>query len=125
MLGEPEDNLDIGPVPAVSQVVGEETPRVVVVFVGKQDADTLLSHGASVVVVPPDETEVEGTGRSHDGNVWERPAAVVVGQRVNGLEEEGMAGNRAHDIVGNSGGKGASDPRRVGEKWIEAAVASL
>lgn len=99
MLGEPEDNLDIGPVPAVSQVVSEETPRVVVVFVGKQDAYTLLSHWAGVVVVPPDKTEIQGSGRSHDGDVWQRPAAVVVGQRVNGLEEEGMAGNRAHDIV--------------------------
>jgi hypothetical protein len=70
VFGKPENNLDIGPVPAVSQVVGEETPRVVVVFVGKHDAHTLVSHRAGIVVVSPDETEEEGSGRAHNSDIW-------------------------------------------------------
>ena len=80
MLSEPEDDLDVGPVPAVSKVVGEEAPGVVVVFLGKQDAYALIADGASVVEMPPDETEEKRSGGSHDGNVGERPATVVVGQ---------------------------------------------
>ena len=125
VTGEPEDDLDIGPVPAVAEVVGEEAPRVVVVLFGEQDAHALLVDGAGVVVVPPDQTEKQGARRGHDGDVGQRPAAVVVGQRVNGLEEEGMAGNGAHGIVGDARGNRAADPCWVGEERIEAAVASL
>jgi hypothetical protein len=38
MLCEPEDDLDVGPVPAVSKVMREKAPRVVVVLLGEQDA---------------------------------------------------------------------------------------
>ena len=36
-----------------------------------------------------------------------------------------MAGNCAHGIVGDTGGNCAADPGWVGEKRIEAAIASL
>jgi hypothetical protein len=36
-----------------------------------------------------------------------------------------VAGNGAHDIVGDTGGDGAADPGGVGEERIETAVASL
>lgn len=36
-----------------------------------------------------------------------------------------MAGNGAHDIVGDTGGDGAADPGGVGEERVETAVASL
>ena len=80
VLGEPENDLDVCPVPAVAKVMGEEGPRVVVVFLGKQDAYALIADGASVVEMPPDETEEKRSSGSHDGNVGERPATVVVGQ---------------------------------------------
>ena len=99
VLGKPEDDLDVGPVPAVSKVVGEEAPRVVVVLFGEKNAHALVSDGAGVVVMSPHKTEEEGSGGGHDGDVWQRPATVVVGQRINSLEEEGMAGDCAHNVV--------------------------
>jgi len=125
VLGEPENDLDVCPVPAVAKVMGEEGPRVVVVFLGEENADTVFVDWRGVVVVAPDKRQEEGTGGCHDGDVGERPATVVVGQRVNGLEEEGVAGDGAHGIVGDSGGDCAADPGWVGEKRVEAAVASL
>jgi hypothetical protein len=99
VLGEPEDNLDVGPVPAVSKVVGEETPRVVVVLIGEKNAHALVADGAGVVIMSPDKTEEERSSGGHDSDVWQRPATVVLGQGINGLEEEGMAGDCAHNIV--------------------------
>lgn len=125
MLGEPENDLDVCPVPAVAKVVGEEGPRVVVVFLGEENADTVFVDWRGVVVVAPDKRQEERTSGCHDSDVGEGPATVVVGQRVDGLEEEGVAGNGAHGIVGDSGGDCAANPGWVGEKRVEAAVASL
>lgn len=125
MLGEPENDLDVCPVPAVAKVVGEEGPRVVVVFFREENANTVFVDGRRVVIMAPDKRQEKWTGRCHDGDVGEGPATVVVGQRVNGLEEEGVAGNGAHGIVGDSGGDCAADPGWVGEERVEAAVASL
>jgi hypothetical protein len=125
VVAQPEDDLDVGPVPAVAQVMREEAPGVVVVFVREQNAQAVVALGALVHVVAPDDTEVERTGGCHDGDVGEGPAAVVVGQRVDGLQKERVAGNGAHDIVGDTGGDGAADPGGVGEERVETAVASL
>ena len=125
MSCHPEDNLDIGLVPAVSEMVGEEAPRVVVVLVGKENAHAVLLCGSSRVVMSPDDAEKERACRSHDRDIWERPAAVVVCQRVDGLEEEWVAGNRAHGVVGDTSGQSATDPGRVGKEGVEAAIASL
>ncbi|KAH9872774.1 hypothetical protein J1614_005168 [Plenodomus biglobosus] len=125
VLGHPEDDLDVGSVPAVAQVVGEETPGMVVVLVGEEDAHAIVVEGLRIVVVAPDDAEEERAGRGHDGDVWEWPAAVVVGQRVDGLEEEGVAGNGAHGIVGDASGQGSTDPGWVGEERVKAAVASI
>lgn len=80
VVAQPEDDLDVGPVPAVAQVMREEAPGVVVVFVRKQDTQAVGALRALVHVVAPDDTEVEGTGGCHDCDVREGPAAVVVGQ---------------------------------------------
>jgi hypothetical protein len=122
---EPEDDLDVGPVPAVAEVVREEAPGVVVVFLRKEDADAVVTLGGQVVVVPPDDAEEERARGGHDGDVGEGPSAVVVGERVDGLEEEGVAGDGAHGVVGDARGGCAADPRGVGEERVEAAVASL
>jgi hypothetical protein len=75
--------------------------------------------------VSPDDAEEERSGRGHDGDVWQRPAAVVVGQGVDRLQEEGVAGNGAHSVVGDTGRDGFADPRWISEKGVKAAIASL
>jgi hypothetical protein len=125
VLRHPEDELDVIVVPAVSEMVGEEAPRVIVVLVGEEDANTVGSFGAAVVVVSPDDAQEERAGGGHDGDVWQHPFAVVVGEGVNGLEEERVAGDRAHSIVGDARGRRATNPGWVGEEWVEAAIASL
>ena len=106
-------------------MVGEETPFVMVVLIGKEDADSVVANGVAVVVVSPDYTQEEGACRSHDSDVWHDPPAVVVWKRVDGLEEERVAGNRAHSVVGDACGCRAADPCWVGEERVEAAIASL
>jgi hypothetical protein len=125
VLGEPEDDLDVGPVPTVSEMVCEEAPGVVVVFLGKEDAHAVLVNGPGVVVVSPDETEEERSSGGHDGDVGKRPAAVVVRQRVDSLEEEGVTRDSAHGIVGDTSGNGTANPGWIGEERIETSVASL
>lgn len=125
MSCEPEDDLDVGVVPAVSKVMCEEAPWVVIVLVWEQNADALLILWACVVVVAPDYTQVQWAGRCHNSDVRQGPSAVVVGERVNGLEEEWVTRNRAHGIVGDTSGECAANPGWVCEKRIEAAVASL
>jgi hypothetical protein len=122
---QPENDLDIGSVPAAANVVGKEAPRVVVVLVGEQNAHTVVARRARIVVVAPDDAEIERTGGSHDSDVGQRPSTVVVGQRIDGLEEERMAGYRTHGVVGDTRGQCTAHPGGVGEKRVEAAVASL
>ena len=125
MSCHPEDDLNIRLVPAVTKVVREETPRMVVILVGKQDTDAVVAYRTGIVVVSPDDAQKQRSRRGHDGNVREWPAAVVVGQRVDRLEEEGVARDRAHGVVGDACGKRTADPRRVGEERVKATIASL
>lgn len=125
MLAQPENDLDVSPVPAVAKVVGEEAPCVVVVLIREENAQTVVALGALVHVVAPDKTEVERPGGRHDRNVRQWPATVVVGQGINGLEEEWVAGDCAHNVVGDTGGNRAANPGGVSQKRIETAVATL
>lgn len=125
MLPHPEDQLDIIAVPAVAQMVGEETPRVVVVLVREEDADSVVALRVSVVVVSPDYAQEEGSGGGHDGDVWQNPPAIVIWEGVDSLEEEGVAGDGAHGVVGDARGCRAADPGWVCQEGVEAAVASL
>ena len=121
----PENQLHIAAVPAVAEMMGEEAPGMVVVLVWEQDANSISSFRICVVVVSPDETEEQWTGGSHDGDVRENPSAVVLGERVDCLEEEGVARDGAHGIIGDARGVCAADPGRVRQQRIKAAVASL
>jgi hypothetical protein len=125
VAAQPEDDLDVRVVPAVAKVVREEAPWVVVVFIREENAHAVVALGPGVVVVAPDETKVERARRSHDSDVGQGPAAVVVGQRVDSLEEEWVARNCAHGVVGDARGESAANPGGVGEEGVEAAVASL
>lgn len=80
MSRQPEDDFDIGPVPTVSNMVREEAPWVVVVLIREQNAYTIITLGDRIVIVSPDNTKIERSSRSHDGDVWKRPSSVVVGQ---------------------------------------------
>jgi hypothetical protein len=88
-------------------------------------AYTIVALRIRIIVVAPDNTEIEWPGGSHYGDVWEGPSTVIVGERVDRLQEEWMAGDRAHGVVRNTGGHGAAYPGGVGEERVEAAVASL
>jgi hypothetical protein len=122
----PEDDLDVFLVPRVAQVVPEEAPGALAVFVGEEYAHTLFLHVvALVLVVPPDDAQKEGTGRSHDGDVRKKPAAVVSGQGVDDLHEEGVLGHAAHGVVGYAGRDRPTHPGRVREERIESALAAL
>lgn len=78
MGGHPEDELDIVVVPAVAQVVCEKAPAVIVVLCGKEDAHAIRFLWLGLVVVAPDDTKIQRTSRGHDGDVRQRPPAVVV-----------------------------------------------
>lgn len=73
----------------------------------------------------PDDAEKERTGTVHDCNVREFPISVVGNQRLDYEGEKGVVGNGAHGVVRDAGGVGAAYPGRVGEKRVEAAVATL
>ena len=121
----PENELDVVVVPAVTQVVCEEAPAIPVVLGGEEDADAVQTVWVEFVVVAPDDAKVQRTGRGHDGDVREGPAAVVIRQAINGVEEELVARHRAHGVVGNARGGSLAHPGGVGQERVEAAVASL
>jgi hypothetical protein len=123
--GHPEDELDVVVVPAVAQVVGEEAPAVVIVLCGEEDAHAVGIFWVSLVVVAPDDAKIQRTGRGHDSDVRQRPPAVVVGQAVDGVEEELVARHGAHGVVGDACRGRLANPRGVGEERVEAAVAPL
>lgn len=62
MFRQPEDDFDIGPMPAVAEMVCEKAPRMIIVLVWEEDAHTIVLHRAGVVVVAPDEAEEERSG---------------------------------------------------------------
>lgn len=113
--------------PAVPTVVCEEAPRVVIVLVWKQHPYTMVARRrrARAVIVAPDDTQEERARRAHDGDVGEQPAAVVVREGVDDLEEEGVARNSAHRVIGDTGRGRAAHPGGVGEEGVEAPVAAL
>jgi hypothetical protein len=81
-------------------MVGEEAPAMLAVFVREEYSHpVLLCQCRATVVVPPYYAEKEGSCRSHDGNVWKDPAAVVAWKRVDYFEEEWMVRDGAHDVV--------------------------
>jgi hypothetical protein len=125
VLTHPEDQFHIVAVPAVAKMMGEETPFMVVVLVGEEDADSVVANGVAVIIVSPNYAKEERARGGHDGDVWHDPPTVVIWKRVDGLEEEWVAGDRAHGVVGNTSGCRTADPCWVGEERVEAAIASL
>jgi len=113
MLSHPEDRLCVAAVPRGSLVHTKETPRVVVVLSGHQDAYAVLLqfHGGHVLL--PNDAEEQRTGVVHDRHVGNIPVAVVLVQVVKNVLEERVAGDTAHRIVRDSGRDGLPEPGMV------------
>lgn len=121
----PENQLSILAMPAVTDMVGEETPRVAVVLVLHENTDSVSLAGLVEHVFLPQDRQKQRTCRVHDCDVGKQPAAVVGLQEFDNTEEEGVLRNRSHRIVGDTSRSGTTNPRRVSEKRIQAAVAAL
>jgi hypothetical protein len=121
----PEDQMRVLAVPTVSPVVGEETPRELVIFVLHENPDAASLAGLVAHVLLPDDGQEQRSGRIHDCDVWEEPMAIILLQHLDHAQEEWVLGHGAHGVVGDTGGRCAAHPRGVSEEGIQAAVAAL
>lgn len=121
----PENQLSIFPVPAVTDVVGEETPCVAVVLILHQNPHPACLVGLIKHVLLPEHREKKRTGRVHDRDVRKQPAAVVRLQQLNDAKEERMLGDRAHRIIGDARWNSPTHPRGIREQRIQATIATL
>lgn len=111
-------------------MVGEEAPRVIVVLVWPENTDassfwTVSDVEALCSPVSPDDAQEQRSGGRHYTDVGQYPVAVVLLQVVNNTEEERVAGDCAHHVVGDSSRHGAAHPCRVGEQRVEASVTTI
>lgn len=111
--------------PAVPDVVGEETPCVPVVLILHQDTDPAGLVGLVKHVLLPEYREEKRASRVHDRDVRKQPAAVVRLKQLDDAEKERMLRDRSHGIVGNTRWDCAAHPRRVCEQRIQATIAAL
>jgi len=121
----PENQVRVLSVPAVTGVVGEETPGVLVVLILHENPHAARLRRVILHVFLPDNRQEQRTSRVHDGDVWEEPVTVVLLQQLDHAQEERVLGYRAHGVVGDTGGHGAAHPRGVSEQRIQATVAAL
>ncbi len=111
-------------------MVAEEAPGVPVVLVRHEHPHAAAADAVADVFARrheflPHDGQEQGAGRGHDGDVRQLPVFVVGFQGFDDEEEEGMGGDGPHGVVGDPGGRGAADPRRVGEEGIQPSVAAL
>ena len=100
--------------PAIAQVVAEETPRMFVVFVGHQDAhSSSVDVGAGGHVLFPDDTKKERAGARHDGDVRKSPIPIIFFERFDHVEEKRVPRYGAHGVVGDPCRVGLSRPATV------------
>ena len=121
----PKNSICIPLVPAIYHMMREEAPRIAHVRIRKEDTHPVASFGLVGIVVPPDETEKERSGRGHDRDVRGQPIAIVLLEGVNDTEEERVARYGSHDVVGDARGFSSAYPGWVGEERIETAFAAL
>lgn len=80
-------------------MVGEETPGVPIVGILHQDANTAQSKRLFIHVFLPNHREEQRSGRVHDGDVREKPIAIIRVEGVDDAKEERVLRHRAHGIV--------------------------
>lgn len=119
MRAQPENKPSVLAVPAVAQMMAEETPRLLVVFVWHENSKSSpVDVGARGHVLFPDDAEEERASTRHDSYVGEAPICVVILERLDDEEEKGVTGNRAHSVVGDACRVGLSRPGGVGQKGV-------
>lgn len=111
--------------PAIADMVSEETPRVLVVLVRHEDPDACLLARLVAHVFLPDHRQKQRTRRVHDSDVRKQPVVVIGLQKLHGSEEEGMLWDRSHGVVRDARRHGATHPRGIGKEGIQTAVAAI
>ena len=126
MPAHPEYEACVLAVPAVAQMVAEETPRMLIVFVQHENAHSpSVNTGARSHVLFPDDTKKQRAGARHDRYVRKAPISIVRFKRLDDEEEKRVAGNSPHCVVGDARRMGFPRPGWVGEKGIETSLAAL
>lgn len=109
--------------PAAPLVKVEESPGINAGVSVKQYPDsapgkTVSNIGAGTHVLFPDHGEEERASAVHDSYVGEGPITVVFSKGFDDHEEERMASNGAHSVVGDPSGDSLADPRGEGKERI-------
>ncbi len=126
MRAQPKNEASVLAVPAVAQMMAEETPRLLVVFVWHENAKSSpVDVGARGHVLFPDNAEEERASTGHDGYVGESPIRVVILERLNDEEEKGVTRDGAHSVVGDACRIGLSRPGWIGQKGVETSLTAL
>ena len=101
--------------PAVPHVMAEKTPRMTVVLVLHEYANsttcrTITSVGAGCHVSFPDDRQEERAGTVHDCYVRERPITIVAAEGFDDHEEERVAFDGAHCVIRDACWRRLTDP---------------
>jgi hypothetical protein len=121
----PENQTRVLSVPAVTTVVGKEAPRELVVLVLHENTDTARLTGPITHILLPDDRQEKRAGGIHDCDIRQEPMAIILLQEFDDAQEEGVLGDRAHGVVGDTSWRGTTHPRGVSEERIQAAIAAL
>lgn len=116
--------------PTAAMVMAEKTPRMTIVFVLHQNPYPSTARPVANVLARghvffPDDAEKQRTGAVHDGDIRELPVFVVRLQGLNHQEEEGVGGDGAHGVIGDTRGRSATHPSGIGKKRVEPTLAAL
>lgn len=130
VLAHPEDQLGVLAVPTIALERVEETPWVLGVLVGHENADAarpglLVEVAVLVDPVLPDHGEEQGPRRRHDGDVGQEPGAVGALQGLDDAEEEGVLRDRSHGVVADARGHCAAQPGGVRQQRVQASLAPV
>lgn len=116
--------------PTAALVMAEKTPRMTIVLVLHQNPYPSTARPVANVLARghvffPDDAEKQRAGAVHDGDIWELPVFVVGLQGLNHQEEEGVGGDGAHGVIGDTRGRRATHPSGIGKEGVEPTLATL
>lgn len=111
--------------PAVTPVVGEKAPRELVILVLHEDAHASRLARPVAHILLPDDGQEQRTRGVHDCDIRQQPVAIILLKQLNRSQEEWVLRHGAHGIVRDTGGRRATNPRGIGQKRIQATVATL
>lgn len=123
-LTYPENQLRISSVPAVADIMSEETPGESVILLRHQYPDSVLAKRSGHVLFPNHRQE-QWASRVHHCDIWQEPMLIVCLKRIDDFQEERMLRNRTHSVVRDSGRLRSANPCWVRKKGIETALAAL